>query len=72
MNGYAVLIMSGRHLIYYKRFGPDEVSVAARFFSLLQEGKFGNGVEVIFTNDIEIPDILIAQNTELDLNPLVI
>jgi len=71
MNGYAVLITRGRHLIYYKRFGPDEVTVATRLYSLLQEGELGREAEVIFTNDLEIPDILLDQNAELDFNPLV-
>jgi len=71
MNGYAVLITSGRRLIYYKQFRPDELGVAIRFFSILKEGELGREADVVFTNDLELPDILIAQNAERDFNPLV-
>ena len=72
MKGYVVLITSGKRLIYYKRFGPNEVTIATRLYSLLQEGELDREAEVIFTNDLEIPDILLAQNAELDFNPLAI
>jgi hypothetical protein len=72
MNGYAVLITSGKHLNYYKQFRPDELAVAIRFFSVLKEGERGREADVVFTNDLELHDILIAQNAELDFNPLVI
>jgi len=71
MNGYAVLIISGRRLIYYKRFSSDELTVAIRLYSFLQEGKLAKESELIFTNDLELPDILLAHNAELDFNPLV-
>ena len=70
MNGYVVMLMSGRHLIYCKRFKPDEITAAVHIYSLLQEGEMGKEAQVIFTNDLELPDILLTQNTELDLNPL--
>jgi hypothetical protein len=70
MNGYAVLLMSGRHLVYCKRFKPNEITTAVRIYSLLQEGEMGKEAQVIFTNDLELPDILLTQNAELDFNPL--
>jgi hypothetical protein len=54
------------------RFGPDEVTLAVRLYSILQKGELGREAEVIITNDLELPDILMAQNAELDCNPLVI
>ena len=30
----------------------------------------GKEAQVIFTNDLELPDILLTQNAELDFNPL--
>lgn len=71
MNGYAVLITSGRRLIYYKQFGPDEMTIAIQLYSLLQKGELVRDAELIFTNDIELPDILLAHTAVLDINPLV-
>lgn len=71
MNGYVVLIMSGRRLIYYKRFGPDELTVATRLYLFLREGELAREAELIFTNDLELPDIILAHEAELDFNPLV-
>lgn len=70
MNGYAVMLMSGRRLIYCKRFKIHEITEAVRIYSLLQEGEMGKEAQVIFTNDLELPDILLTQNAELDFNPL--
>jgi len=71
MDGYAIIITSGRRLIYYKRFGPDELTIAIRLYSLLQKGELGRETELVFTNDLELPDILLAHNAGLDFNPLV-
>ena len=70
MNGYAVMLMSGKRLIYCKRFKPNEITEAVRTYSLLQEGEVGKEAQVIFTNDLELPDVLLTQNAELDFNPL--
>lgn len=70
MNGYAVMIMSGRRLIYCKRFKPDEITEAVRTYSILHEGEIGKEAQVIFTNDLELPEVLQIQNAELDFNPL--
>lgn len=71
MNGYAVLLTFGRRLIYVKRFGHDEVEEAVKHYYLLTEGEIGREVEVTFTNDLELPDVLLTQTAELDNNPLV-
>jgi hypothetical protein len=72
MKGYAVLLTIGRRLVYFKRFNHDKVKEAVSHYCLLTEGEIGKEVEVTFTNDLDLPDVLLTQTAELDDNPLVI